>query len=213
MYHFYFTEEDLEWLKQNRSEVTYSKGETIIKQGTFATHVLFLKAGLAKIIIEAENKKRLAVEVVPPGSFIGLPFLHTEYFRFTVESMKKATMHQIRRRAFRKVLENNVEARQNLLYHYSDYYTGLLYKLEINSTRNNHGKLAHILYALSDETYTKEDIFCHLTRKDLAELASISKESTNKILKELKHDCIIDVTQEGIDVVQPELLKRLSMIG
>jgi CRP-like cAMP-binding protein len=52
-----------------------------------------------------------------------------------------------------------------------------------------------------------------LTRKDLAELASISKESTNKILKELQHDGIINISDGTIKITEPGLLQRLSLIG
>jgi CRP/FNR family transcriptional regulator len=213
MDNFYFTDDDWKLLDKNRIEITYSKGETIIKQETFATHVLFIKSGLAKVMVEAENRRRLAVEVVASESYIGLPFLHTDHFLFTVEAIKETTLYQFRREAFSQVINNNTEAKHQLINRHSQDYIQLLHKLEINSTRNNHGKLAHVLYSLCSENYQEEDIFSYLTRKDLAELASISKESTNKILKELQHDCIIRISQEGIKVVKPELLKRLSMIG
>ena len=213
MHNCSLTEQEMKWLYQQSLKVTYSKGETIIKQGTFATHVLLLESGLTKIVIESENKKRMAVEVVTPSSFIGLPFLHPEYFRFTVEAMKETILRQIRRDVYSEMMLTRETTGQRFMDGYGEYYSQLLHKLEINSTRNNHGKLAHVLITLYEDTYYEEEIFRHLTRRDLSELAAISRESTNKILKELRHDRIIDITREGIELKQPDLLRRLSMIG
>jgi CRP/FNR family transcriptional regulator len=213
MHGFNFTEEDEKLLNQNMSEVYYSMGENIIKQGSLATHVLFLTSGLAKIYVQAENKRRMAVDVVLPQTFIGLPFIQTKFFQYSLEALSDVVFYQYRMSAFIEVIKRNSLSKENLMACYRAYYTQLLYKLEINSTRNNHGKLAHTLYSLYNRSYLEPELFCYLTRKDLAELASISKESTNKILKELQHDGIINISDGTIKITEPGLLQRLSLIG
>jgi CRP/FNR family transcriptional regulator len=213
MHNFSFSKNDLQLLHKNSNEISYSKGETIIKQGTFATHLLFLRMGLVKIVLEAENNKRLGVQIIPPGNYIGLTFLESDCFHFTVESIKESKLYQLKKEALYGIIESNYSVYHQLMNVYKNSYQQLLHKLEINSTRNNHGKLAHVLYTLSESSFIEEDIFRYLSRKDLAELASISKESTNRILKEFQHDRLIAINQERIEIKKPELLRRLSLIG
>lgn len=205
--------EDMEFLSQNSKQVEYAPGETVIKQGTFAAHVFYLKKGLVKVILESSNSKRVALKLLASGSFFGLPFLHTEYFHFGAETLKGSVICQIRKEPFLRLIERNLEANRFMLDWYSRQYQDLFNRLEVSSTRNNHGKLAALLYALCDDIYTREQAFDFLTRRDLAELAFISKESTNKILKEFENDRIIAITPQGIQVIKPDLLRRLSMIG
>ena len=70
------TEEQLELIDKNRLEVSYKKGETILKQGSFASSILYLKKGLLKLYIEGKNDKNLIISIIPEGNLIGLPSLY-----------------------------------------------------------------------------------------------------------------------------------------
>jgi len=205
--------DEMELLSQNSKEVVFSQGETVIKQSTFAEHVFYLEKGLVKIILESEYRKRFACGLLSSGSFFGLSFLHSEHFHFGAETLKESTICQIRKDAFRQVIEDNGRANRFMLEWYGQQYQYLFRKLEVNSTRNSHGKLATTLYGLCDEVYRREKVFEFLNRGDLAELSGISRESTNKILREFENDRLIDISTTGIEVKKPGLLKRLSMIG
>ncbi len=207
------TPEEKQQVEDNSNEVVYSAGETIIKQGTFASHIFVLKTGLAKVVREGENNKRLAYSLLAPPAFFGFSALQAEYFYFGVEAMKDASICQIRKEMINGIIDHNPKANR----YYRDWCgrqnRELFTKLEITSTRNNHGKLASTLYSLCGEKYEKEGVFEVITRRDLAELASISRESANKILKELENDRIIEINQRSIEIRKPELLRRLSLIG
>ncbi|MBN1597036.1 MAG: winged helix-turn-helix domain-containing protein [Bacteroidales bacterium] len=83
----------------------------------------------------------------------------------------------------------------------------------ILSTRNNHGKFVSTLLYLSDSKFDGTDFLESILRKDLADLASISLESTNKILLQLKHEKIIEIKNKNIRILKSELIKRLSSAG
>ena len=44
--------EDLETLSENRTQLSYLKGETIFKQGAFAPHILFIQSGLVRVYLQ-----------------------------------------------------------------------------------------------------------------------------------------------------------------
>ena len=68
------TDEEMLLLEENKLEVTYKKGEIICKQGAFASHIIYMCHGFAKVYIENGNDI-LTLKVVPDGNFIGLSSL------------------------------------------------------------------------------------------------------------------------------------------
>ncbi len=75
------------------------------------------------------------------------------------------------------------------------------------------GRLADVLIYLSSEKLKDENVFRYINRKDIADFACISKESTVKLLTEFKQDGIIDIDGKNISVLKPELLKSISKRG
>jgi CRP-like cAMP-binding protein len=64
------TEEEKDLLTRNTVDIRYKKGEVIAKQGSFASHVIYLTEGLVKVYIE--GKKDLVLKIIPADHFIGL---------------------------------------------------------------------------------------------------------------------------------------------
>ena len=69
-----------------------------------------------------------------------------------------------------------------------------------------------ILY-LAEHIYNSNDFELNLTRKELAELSSMSMENAVRILSELKKDLIISIKGKNVKILEPEILKKLSDIG
>ena len=66
---------DLSKVTNNKVEINYKKGETIIKQNSFASHIYFIKSGLVKMYIENKNKN-LTLEIAGTGSMYGITSLN-----------------------------------------------------------------------------------------------------------------------------------------
>ncbi len=66
------TPEQKELVKLNRVQVSYKKGETVAKQGSLASHIIFLDEGLVKVFLEGRPKD-LILNIVPSIHLIGLP--------------------------------------------------------------------------------------------------------------------------------------------
>ena len=96
-------------------------------------------------------------------------------------------------------MEQNPLANKCLLKWFAIDFNYLYKKISVISTRNSHGMLASVLLQLTNGNY-KSDILNSISRKELAELASISVESSNKILLQLKHDRIIDINKNIITI-------------
>ncbi|MCI0472995.1 MAG: cyclic nucleotide-binding domain-containing protein, partial [Ignavibacteria bacterium] len=51
--------------------VSYKKGEIICKQGSFASHVMFMQKGLAKVFLD-DGQNSLVLKIIPEGNLLGL---------------------------------------------------------------------------------------------------------------------------------------------
>ena len=174
---------------------------------------MFLKKGLVKIILEGKNDKNTILKIVDKGNFIALAVLGGQNkYPLTVISLTKTRICQIKRECILEIMNRNGKANQYIIDWFSNDHLFLYSRLSVLSTRNNHGKLASSLIYLKSKVNDNQ-IFSYITRKDLAELSSISIESTNRILLELKNDKIIQYDQGYIRILKPELLQRLSEVG
>ena len=208
-----FMDDDMQLLDENKTEIAYNAGEIILKQGTYVSQLLFLKEGLVKIILEGKNDKNTILKIVDKGNFIALAVLGGQnIYPLTVISLTKTRICQIKRECILEIMNRNGKANQYIIDWFSNDHLFLYSRLSVLSTRNNHGKLASSLIYLKSKVNDNQ-IFSYITRKDLAELSSISIESTNRILLELKNDKIIQYDQGYIRILKPELLQRLSEVG
>ena len=208
-----FTEKDILLIDNNKSEMSYLPGEPILKQGTYVSQVIYLKTGLLKIVLEGKNNKNTILKLVNSKNFVALPVLGApNIYPYSVEAISNCEVCFIRKESLLEVMERNIPVNQFLLNWYSNDYIYLYSRITTISTRNNHGKLASALVYLTDENFDK-NILNQISRKELAELASISIDSTNKILMELKNDRIIDIDKNCITILNRELIVKLSTVG
>ncbi len=201
-------------IQENQFKVEYRAGDILIKQGAFISNVLFLTKGIVKVIMEEKNSKQTIIKLIDENNFIGLPILgNQKKYPVSVVALSPVKVCQVHIDAMREIMNNNIDICRYFIDWYSGEFVYLYSKLSTQNTRNSHGKLASALVYLSNGTFSKKDVFVFLSRKDLADLASISLESVNKILLELKNDRIIEIKNKTIKILKPELIHTLSTVG
>ncbi|MEA3444212.1 MAG: cyclic nucleotide-binding domain-containing protein, partial [Bacteroidota bacterium] len=62
--------EELQFIKDNTTEISYLKGETIFKQGAFAPHVLLINSGLARVYLQTGINKQISFSLAKQGDYI-----------------------------------------------------------------------------------------------------------------------------------------------
>lgn len=208
-----FSEDDYCSIEQNRSEISFSKDDILIKQGSFVSQVFYIKSGIVKIVLEGKHNRETILKIIDAKNFIALPVLEkSDVYPFSVIALTECSICVIRRETLQSVIHKNEKANNFIRNCYSNDFLYLYNRISILGTRNNHGKLASTLLYLSNGEFSC-NILEHISRKDLSQLASISLESTNKILAELKNDKIIRIENNSIVIQEPELIKKLSLVG
>jgi len=207
-------EDDLFPLSSYRRIITYNKGETIFKQSTYSSHVVYVQSGLVKLFTEGQNGKNVILRFISKGEFIGLPFLFNDnYVYYSATAIKDTKVCMIEKNIYAKLVYSNPELCQRII-NLIAVDTGILYeKMTILGTKQLHGRLATAILELSNTKLASEDIYSQITKKELAEFSGMSTESLMRLLNEFKSDKIINTVGKRIEINDLEMLSKLSQLG
>jgi CRP/FNR family transcriptional regulator, polysaccharide utilization system transcription regulator len=198
----------------NSNLVEYSRRDTIIKQNSRTSHVLFIKSGLVKISKEMRKGKSIMLKIEGPGNFIGLSSVFGgEIYEYSVSAIEPTVVNFTDIRIIKEIIANNGSVGLDVITQVSkdnlfniDKLSSLLYK-------QLPGRIADIIIYFSEHIYKNNTFTIPLTRQELAELAGTTKESLIRTLSEFKNDKIIEMDRNTISIVSPKIIHTLSRLG
>lgn len=205
---------ELEFINTKKVQIQYLKGENICKQGAFASSVLYISSGLVKLYLENFNKKITNIQMLGASDFIGLSSIYgNNIYNYSVVAVKDTEICIIEKDALKELLEKNGAFSSSLIKKYCQDESYLYEKIRSISYKQMNGRLADVLLYLSSERLSKEGIFSYINRKDIADFACISKESTVKLLNEFNNEGIIEIKGKNISILKADVLKSISKRG
>lgn len=203
--------EALNQLAQNKTRITYLKGETIFKQGAFAPYVIYVVSGLIKVYLQTGYEKQVNISLANTGDFLAFASIFGENIHtYSTQAMKNSEICMIEKEKLKEILLQNPQFALEIT---SKNYRNERHLLEIIknlSYKQMRGKLASGLLYLSQEEFLKENVFEFLSRQEIADFASISTESAIKFLKEFEKDNTIKLRGKGIEITDRKKLEIIS---
>ncbi len=202
-----------EFYKLNKTQIIYKKGETIIKEGTHVTNILYVLDGLVKVYIEGPDKN-IIIKLLKSDDFIGLTSLFgDDTYYFSACSLKDTRICAVDIDAIKDLITQCCEFTRELSNWYCKNYNIMLTKCLNLGLRQLNGKLANTLLYLNREEFKEIDIFSYISRKDLAELSGMSMESVVRILADFSNEKIIELKGKKIEIKDLERLKVINQKG
>jgi len=208
------TSEEKQLIDANKVDVSYKKGEIICKQGTFATHIMVVTEGLAKIFLEGCNDS-LILKILPAVNIIGLPCLFegNSIFHYSAQAYLDTTVSLIEIGTFKKIIESNAKFASKIISLLGENTIIAYGRFFCLTKKQTNGRLADVLLCLSQRIYKDTNFPLHLTRKELAELAGMSVESTTRILTKFNEEGLIRINKKNIEIVDLDRLILISLKG
>jgi len=204
----------LEILQENKTRVSYLKGENIFKQGAFAPYVIYVVEGLVKVYLQTGYEKQINISLAKSGDFLAFSSIFGENIHtYSTQALKDSVICMIEKESLKEILLKNPQFALEIT---SKNYRNERHLFEIIknvSYKQMRGKLASSLLYLSQEEFLKEDVFSFLTRQDLADFASISTESAIKFLKEFEKEKIVALKGKNIVITDPDKMENISKNG
>jgi CRP/FNR family transcriptional regulator, polysaccharide utilization system transcription regulator len=177
------------------------------------SHVISVNAGLVKVYLEDEDHETI-LRIVTPTNFIGGPGIYFDQLHhFSVSAMKETSICFIDLKIFKEILNQNKEFAAEFMKDFSRNVI-LVYNRLIKLTQNQlPGRMAYTLLYIFEEVYNSKENIISVSKQDLADLSAISRDSTVKILRDFQNEGIIRYTNNGVELLKPEILRMIRSIG
>jgi CRP/FNR family transcriptional regulator len=206
------SEEQLMKVDLHRTEITFKKGETLCKQGSFTSNIMYLKSGLVKIYLESEDQPT-TVSLETVGYFIGLPLIFKDddsVCHFSVQAMTDSQVCMISTELIREFISTNHDFAQEVISILSKEVIKGHERMFSLTQMKIKGRFAELLMHLKDNIYGTSKMKMNLTRKDLGELISATPESVSRLIKELNEEEILTSNGSELHILDEDKLLLLS---
>jgi CRP-like cAMP-binding protein len=206
--------DEMALIKQSKTQVLFRKGENLAKQGAFASYVLYIIDGMVKQYVEGDISRNFNLRILQSGEFIGLSAVFNKHtFNYSVVAIKDTHVFLIEKDAIAKVIQRNGEFAYSIIGRYCEQNAALYDTIRNMMYKQMNGRLADTLLYLSSEIFDGTDVFTGLSRKDIADFAGISTESTVKLLKNFEKDRLIRLNEKNIHIENRQALIEISKRG
>ena len=200
---------------ENQSRLlTYRKGESLIKQGAFASSIYYIESGLVKVYLEG-GSKNLILNITPPRNLLGLQavFEGNNTYPYSVSCYAETTVRTVDIAIFKQLIRQNAAFANRIINNLNES-TAQIYGRFYSLTRKQlHGRLADILLCLANRIFKSESFDLPLSRNDLGELTSMSTESVIRLISEFRDDGLIEMNGKSIRLTDIPRLQRISELG
>lgn len=208
------TNEEITLVEENSVQVHYKKGEVICKRGSFASHVMYLESGLAKVYIE-DGVNTLVLKILPEKNLLGLASVSDEVktFEYSVMAYIDSEIRQIDIGIFKQLLKQNAVFAKEVIDIQSANSIQIYGRFFCLTHKQSYGRLADIILCLSERVFKKDEFELPLSRKDLAELSGLSSETVIRMLKVFREEGLLHLDGKTLKVLDVERMRQISETG
>lgn len=208
------TDEQIEMINESSYFVPYKKNDIIFRQNTPTSHIMYVKSGLVKIYKEGRNNKVIILKVAKENQYIGLLSIFGEnLFQYSASALQDTEIFYVDIGVFKNILKHNGGYAIHLMRQLSLDGIYIFEKLINLSHKQLPGRIAEIILYFALEIFNMNKFEFPLTRQELAELASTTKESLIRTLSEFKNDKIIELDGRKVEIKSMDIIKILSKLG
>lgn len=206
--------EEVQLVKASKTQVFFRKGDSLTKQGAFASYILFVINGLARQYIEGEGSRDFNLRIIQPGEFVGLSAVFNKNtFNYSSVAITDCQVYLVEKDTIAKVIRQNGSFGYNIIKRYCELDSTLFEALHKVVYKQMNGRLAETLLYIDNLKSDHPQIFQLLSRKDIADFAGISTESAVKLLKLFEKDGLITLNEKDIAILNSKALEEISRRG
>ena len=198
---------------ESKVQVAYKKGETILKQGSFVTHILYIKDGIVKVYRENQDNTSTIFTVQSKGNLIGLPALfYSGVFDYSVAALSESKICAIDKKVMEQLAKDNSDFVTTVIQNLNQEMSQLKEKMISLTLKQLNGRLADSLLHLANHVYMSDSFKLNLSRKDLAEFSGMSTMSVVRTLQQFIKNEIIEEQEGVLKILAKDKLEQLALI-
>lgn len=205
---------ELSKLNSCKTQYNFKKGELIYREGDEIQSILYLHKGLVKLHKDIGHQKSQIVSIAKPFDFVGLlSVFSNNKFLYSLTAIEDSSVCFISKSCFEEEIKSNGKFALDIIQRMSKITDDVLDAKFSLSKKNLRGRIAQILIEFSEHIYKKSEFELPISRKEIAELIDMRTENVIRILSEFRKDGIIKINGPCIEIIQPELLRKISDAG
>ncbi len=206
--------EQIEKIQKNSYLVRHKKGEQIFRQDQPISHFMMIFSGLVKLYKNVDPDKKIILKIVGPGSFLDLiSVFYGNRYQYSASALEDTETLYASLTDIKEIIGENGKYGLHFLKQLSSDGIMMIDKMINLSQKQIPGRIAEILLFFSREVYHSNGFTLPLSRQELADLVSSTKESISRTLTEFKNDRLIDIDDRKVNLKSIELLDILSRMG
>lgn len=208
------TQEELGIICSAKFELSYKKGDTIVREGDTIANFMYLKEGLIKIFKTDNDNSSQIISIAKPMDFVStLTVFSDSHYHYSVTAIEDSTVCCISLDVIKGLVTNNGKFALNILSKISIASDNII-KLRLDLGKKQlRGRIAYILLYFSQYIYNKMEFELPVSRKEFAELIGMTTENVIRAFSELRKDKIIKINGKTIEIINFEMLKKISDLG
>jgi CRP-like cAMP-binding protein/CheY-like chemotaxis protein len=202
---------DFQKLSENRPSRTLKKKDLLFMEGQTPNDLYFIEKGKVKTYKVNYDGKELITGIHKEGDFLGfVPLLEDKVYNENAEVLEDARITIIPKadfvtliysskdvaRKFIKMLSNNLDEMENRLL-----------DIAYQSVRQ---RVAGALLKMNESfASTNKDSLITIARKDISSIVGTATESLNRTLADFKDEGLIEISGDGLKVLNKQKLEKL----
>jgi CRP-like cAMP-binding protein len=205
---------ELDQINFNSRESTVKKGEIILHEGSLTSHIIYLKAGLAKEFVKPSPDREQILSIVKEHTYLGLPSLFGDRINhYSYAAMEDVEVCYIDINVFTKLIRQNGNFAYEILTSVSRDSLNNFHRFISQSQKKIYGRVADAILYFSKIIYESEEFNLPFSRKEFADLIGVSRESATRVLIRFKDEGIITIKGRKMGIRKMELLEQISRKG
>jgi CRP/FNR family transcriptional regulator, polysaccharide utilization system transcription regulator len=210
----FISEADFDRIEKHSTKLRFKKGETILKQGSPPSHIVFLEKGIVKFNFENENGKNLILTVVgAPKVLGGANIFYKDDNLFSIIAIEECEIYLIDATVVLSLMMDYSRFSIMLFQLSSEMFKKSVMNFISLAHKHKEGRIADIILFLSNEVYHGQTFHTTLTRKELAEFAGCSIENVIMTLSKWQKEHIVNICGKSIEIQNIEKLQLISKVG
>ena len=208
------SDDEKQLLAKNTIRIEYKKGEVIAKQGSFASHVIFLEKGLVKVFIGGKGKD-LILKIIPENHFIGLSSIYegNNTFIYSASTYVDSVASLIDAGFFKSLMRKNGNFAYKIANIQNENAAQVYGRFYCLTRKQSAGLVADLFLCLTNRVFKSRSFNLPLSRSDMADLTGLSIESVLRIMKDFKKEGLIETKGKSIEILNVEKLEHISQFG
>jgi CRP-like cAMP-binding protein len=204
---------ELENICTRKVEKDFKNGDMIIREGDDINDFIYLKSGLVKLYRTRGSDDQI-ITIAKPFDFVSLLSVFSEKkYNYSVAAVENSTVCMLDMHFVLEMAKNNSGFAFNIITRMSKASDSII--LNMLNIREKHlrGRIAYLLLYFSDAIYNKLSFELPVSRKEIAELISMTTENVIRILSEFRKDGVIKIYGKVIEIVDHDRLTKISEHG